>query len=301
MTFVFNTCCTARTFRSAEWMEVYREFHRDLRLPDPSDSSGVGPSVLACYGSTIWLDRPERIGQEWCAPDNIRETHRVWEYVQVLGSLYHGLKDLREKRVLSLGAGVESPLWTLARWGADVTATDTYFEKRYWHPEQVPYLRGAPEVFCPYGDLSPVRFVNINLRLRSLGSLFTWARLGVFDAIYSISSLEHVHGTNRRGPPDGVPRIFAKKLRLFRRIARKLKPGGVFAFTTEIITQCEAVRRLDFYTRAELDRIVEELGALGLELLGPIDWSTLTEQELPTKGVPGARHTALSLAFKKVG
>lgn len=300
MAFAFNTCCTDRSFDSPEWMEVYREFHRDLRLPKRLDPTWVGPSIFGWYGTTIWSGHPERVGREWCAPANLRETHKIWEYVQVLGALRYGFGDLRGKRILSLGAGIESPLWTLARLGADVVATDTYFERRYWHPEQVPSIRAGARVFCPYGECPPVRFVNLNLRFRSLRSLFTWARLGDFDVGYSISSLEHVHGTNRQGPPEGVPRIFARKLRMFRKLVGKLRHGGVFAFTTEVITACDAIRRLDFYTRSEIEAIVDDLGREGLELLGPVDWSAVGEQDLPTKGVPGARHTALSLAFKRV-
>jgi len=299
MTLAFNTCCTARSFDSPEWMEVFREFHRDLRLPEPFDVSAQIPSIFGWYRNTIWRDHPARVGEVWCAADNVRETHKIWEYVQVLACLYHGLPRLNGMRLLSLGAGVESPLWTLARSGADVTAADTYFEKAYWHPGHVPYIRTAPQTFCPYTDYRPVRFINLNLKFHSLRSLITWARLGDFDAIYSISSLEHVHGTNRQGPPEGVPRILAKKVRMFRRIARRLRPGGVFAFTTELITRCDGRRRLDFYTRPELERIIGELGRCGLQPLGPIAWDTMTEQDLPTKGVPGGRHTALSLAFRK--
>lgn len=300
MTFPFNTPCTARTFESAEWMEAYRELHRDLRLPDNLDPTAVGPSVFGWYGTTIWNGHPERVGREWCAPENLRETHKVWEYVQVLGALRSGLGDLRGRRVISLGAGIETPLWALSRLGAEVIATDQYFRGRYWHPEQVPEIRAGGRAFCPYGEYRPVRFLDLNLRFRSLASLFTWARLGDFDALYSISSLEHVHGTNRRGPPEGVPRIFARKLRMFRRFAKRLRPRGVFAFTTEIVTQCDKVRRLDFYTRMEIERIIEELAGQGLDLLGPVDWSTLMDQDLPTKDVAGARHTALALTFRRV-
>jgi SAM-dependent methyltransferase len=295
----FNTCCTARSFESPAWRQVYDEFHRGLRLPETPDRGRPLPSMFDWYRQTLWHDDPARIGRVWCAPDNVRQTHKIWEYVQVLACLYHSLGDPRGKRVLSLGAGVESPLWTLARWGAEVTATDIYFERRYWHPEQVEAIRRDPSVFSPYEETHPVAFRNLNLRLNSLGSLLAWSRLGTFDAIYSISSLEHVHGVQRRTATRLHRRTLARKLGLFRRIARRLEPGGVLAFTTELITDFSAERRLDFYTREELEVI---LGALAEEGLAPVDevaWDTMGEQQLATRDTPGQHHTAIALALRK--
>lgn len=295
----FNTCCTARSFESPQWMHVYREFHRGLRAPEVTVESGVLPSVFQWYSETLWRDRAEAIGREWCGPQNVGRTHKIWEYVQVLGCLYYSMPALQGRRVLSLGAGIESPLWTLARWGADVTATDIYDERRYWHPEHVSTLRADSARFSPYLDAAPVTFRNLNLKRSNVRSVLAWRRLGMWDAVYSISSLEHVYGVQRRGAARSSRRIFARKLALFRRIAALVKPGGVLAFTTELITRTTGDRRLDFYTREELEAVITELGGEGLCLVDEVDWSAMAEQERPTRDTPGQHHTAVALAFTK--
>ena len=280
-------------------MHVYEEFHRGLRRPDFLHDAGLLPSIFHTYWQALWREDPMTVEREWCAPHNLRATHRIWEYVQVLACLYYTLPDLRNKRILSLGAGVESPLWTLARWGADVTATDIYFERRYWQPEQTLAIKTDPSRFCPYTEVHPVTFKNLNLKRRSLGSLLAWKRLAECDAIYSISSLEHVYGVQRRAAVRLDGGVVRKKLGLFRRIARRLKPEGVLAFTTELITRYAGKRRLDFYTREELELVIETLGAEGLALVDDLDWGTMEEQQLQTRDTPGQYHTAVAIALRK--
>jgi len=296
----FNICCTARSFDCARWMQVYEELHRGLRRPDLLHEDAILlPSIFHTYWQALWRDDPRTAQQEWCAPRNLRATHRIWEYVQVLACLYYALPDLRDRRILSLGAGVESPLWTLARWGADVTATDIYFEKRYWHPEQTLAIKTDPSRFCPYSEPYPVTFKNLNLKRRNLRSLLAWSRLAQYDAIYSISSLEHVYGVQRRVAVQLDRRVVRKKLGLFRRVARHLNAGGVLVFTTELITRYTEKRRLDFYTREELELVLETLGAEGLTLVDDLDWGTMEEQQLQTRDTPGQWHTAVAIALRK--
>jgi hypothetical protein len=175
-----------------------------------------------------------------------------------------------------------------------------YFERRYWHPEYVPFLRRDPGFFCPYeGKAGDVRFINLNLRIRGLAGLIRWRTLGDYDAIYSISSLEHVYGVQKKSSENPAMPVLAKKIALFRRIVKHLKNDGVFAFTTELITRFEGKRRLDFFTREELGIIISSLAGEGVRLTGPVDWSAMREQELQTGGIPGHYHTAVSLAFVK--
>ncbi len=281
-------------------MHVYEEFHRGLRTPEFLEHEAtLLPSIFHTYWQAVWREDPTTIGREWCTPHNLRATHRIWEYVQVLACLYYTLPDLRGKQILSLGAGVESPLWTLARWGADVTATDIYFERRYWHPEQTLAIKTNPSRFCPYSEAYPVTFKNLNLKRRNLGSLLAWSRLARYDAIYSISSLEHVYGVQRRVAVRLDRGVVRKKLGLFRRVARRLKAGGVLVFTTELITRYAEKRRLDFYTREELELVLETLGAEGLALEDELDWGTMEEQQLQTRDTPGQWHTAVAIALRK--
>jgi hypothetical protein len=297
---LFNTCCTAATFRDPEWMKIHAEFHRDLKERRPEDR-GPFPSILDEYWNNRWKDAPESCNSEYLSAENLHRNHRPWEYIQTLASIYHGRgQDLRGKRILGLGAGVESPLWTLSRWGADVTATDIYFEKKYWHPEFIPHIRGNPEIFCPYHSAYPVHFRNLNAKIRRLRNLFEWLNLGKYDVAYSISSLEHIHGTQRR--ERSMPeRIMRKKISMFRRIARHVAAGGILCFTTELIVTRGEKRRLDFYERADIERIVAELGKCSIELIEPVDWASCAEQAIPTRGMEGCTHTALALTFRRAG
>ena len=188
-----------------------------------------------------------------------------------------------------------------SRWGAAVTATDIYFERRYWHPEHVVTLKVNPSRFSPYEASPPVRFRNLNLRRNSLRSLLAWSRLGTWDAVYSISSLEHVYGAQRRGGTGPARRLLSRKLALFRRIAALVRPGGVLTFTTELITRISGCRRLDFYTREELERVIGVLAQAGLDLVQEVDWSAMNEQERPTRDTPGQHHTAVALTFARAG
>ena len=86
---------------------------------------------------------------------------------------------------------------------------------------------------------------------------------------------------------------------MFRKIAGKIKSGGVLVFTTELITSFTELRRLDFYTREELENITAVLEKEGVRLMDPLDWSAMHECEIATRGTPGAFHTAICLAFKK--
>jgi hypothetical protein len=293
-----NTCCTAQTFSDPAWNESFREFHRNL-IKCSFDQDRLRPSMFDWYWNTLWKDAPEKIFMEFCNPQNVRQTHKIWEYVQIVHSLRMTMQELKGKRILSLGAGIESPLWALARMGAGVVATDIYFERRYWHKEQVGHIRSNPSVFCPYADCKPVQFKNINLKFRTPWGRMAFGRLGTFDAIYSISSLEHIHGAHRVASCGSNRPILKKKIAMFSRILPRLRSGGIFTFTTEIITGHAGKRRLDFYTREELESITESLSTKGLHLAGAIDWTTLTEQDIPTNGVAGQRHTAISLAFRK--
>lgn len=282
-------------------MQVYQEFHRGLRLPTVPGDAALWPSIFQWYWKAAWCNDPAKVGQEWCNPANLRATHKIWEYVQVLACLYYLMPELRGRAVLSLGAGVESPLWSLARWGATVTAGDIYADKRYWHPEQVGTIRTDPSRFCPYTESYPVQFRHFNLKCNTPARWLAWRRLGLYDAIYSISSLEHIYGVQRRGGPHPEQGIVAKKLALFVRIARHVRPGGILAFTTELITRCAERRRQDFYTREELDLVLDALAEEGLVPVDDMDWGAMEEQELATRDMPGHYHTAVAIALRKAG
>lgn len=296
----YCTCCTARSFSTPAWRATYDELHRDLRIPSFPPGDSPIPSMFDFYWKHLWRDNPEWVGTQFCQPENLRDTHKIWEYVQTLATVRETLGGLDGVRLLSLGAGVESPLWAFSRLGASVVATDRYWSRRYWHREYVPYLKTNPDVFNPYRSRGrPIAFVNLNLRFRAPLDWLTWAWLGRFDAVYSISSLEHVHGTNRRSTKTTDWRVMGRKIALFRRICRRVKPGGTLCFTTEVITERRDRRRLDFYTVEELERIVGELRGVGMSLIEPVDWDTLHEQQLPTYRTDGQYHTAVALAFRK--
>ena len=278
----FNICCSEKTFESKEWMVVYDEFHRDLKIASFSGKEVTMPSMFLEYWYYLWDKDSTKIGKEFCSPKNLRLTSRIWEYVHTLACIYYNLSEIRGKKILSLGAGLESPLWTLSRWGAEVYASDMYEEKGYWHPEWVPFLKTNPEVFSPYNEKYPVNFVNLNLQKPK-----KWTNIGIYDVIYSISSIEHVY------------EHLESKIGLLIRIVKHLKSSGIFSFTTELITSFENKRRKDFYTREELEKIIYVLADHGLSLADIPLWETATEQEVPSDGCSGQKHTAISLTFLK--
>lgn len=222
---IFNCGVTAKSFESEYWMKIFNLLHEDLDLQLLNQTSFPIPFLLQKYRDVLWKNK-EKIGKVFLNPVNIKivDLQRIWEYVQIIASIYHfSNNNLNNKKNLSLGAGFEPCLFTLAKLGAEVYASDIYFSPNYWHSDIVKYIHKKPEVFCHYKNFKPdIKYLSLNLKSKK-----NFAKLDKFDIIYSVSSLEHIYSSLR------------KKKKLFKHIANHLNKNGILSFTTELIIKYE--------------------------------------------------------------
>ncbi|KKN29819.1 hypothetical protein LCGC14_0840240 [marine sediment metagenome] len=222
---IFNCAVTAKSFKSEYWIQIFNLLHEDLDLDLLNQKSFPIPFLLQKYRDTLWKHK-EKIGKVFLNPDNIKIVglHRIWEFVQIIASIYHfSDNNLNNKKILSLGAGFEPCLFTLAKLGAEVYASDIYYSPNYWHSDLVKYIYEKPDVFCHYKNYKPdIKYLNLNLKSKK-----SFAKLDKFDIIYSVSSLEHIYSS------------FRKKKKLFKLIARHLNNNGILSLTTELIIEYE--------------------------------------------------------------
>jgi len=140
---------------------------------------------------------------------------KLWEYA-MLGLFLRDVGALHEDAsVLSVAAGHEEPLYWLANQVARVVATDIYGEGGFSEREAKGSMLSDPASFAPY----PYR--EDHLEVHSMDARKLQFPDASFDAVFSLSSIEHFGG-----PAD----IAAAA----REIGRVLKPGG-HAF---IVTEC---------------------------------------------------------------
>ena len=238
---IFNCGVTAKSFKSEYWIKIFNLLHEDLDLQLLKQNSFPIPFLLQKYRNTLWKN-DEKIGQVFLNPDNIKmvDLQRIWEFVQIIASIYHfSDHNLNNKKNLSLGAGFEPCLFTLAKLGAEVYASDIYFSPNYWHSDLVKYIHEKPEVFCHYKNFKPdIKYINLNLKSRK-----DFAKLGKFDIIYSVSSLEHIYSS------------FRKKKKLFKQIANHLNNNGILSFTTELIIKYEKKPMYTIYFKKFLNTV----------------------------------------------
>jgi SAM-dependent methyltransferase len=204
---------------------------------------------------------------------------KVWEFAQLAMFLEDlGLLDDRS-RVLGVGAGDERILFWLANHVGEVVATDIYGEGDFAGREAGGSMLTDPAAHAPF----PFREDRLEARWMDARRLeFPDAS---FDAVYSLSSLEHFGG------PGQVDRAA-------REIARVLRPGGVALLCADVLVRRHPLnaapvdlaahvvslgrKRRDArprhrsvlaetFTPRELRRHVVE--ASGLELMQPLDLS----------------------------
>ena len=173
-----------------------------------------------------------------------------------------------ERRVLSVGAGKESVMFWLAPRVGRLVGVDTYGRGRFAASEAPKEILAAPARFSPYGD-DPLP----TLELRDMDALALDFPDGSFDAVYSLSSIEHF------GSPAAIARAAAE-------VGRVLRPGGHAYIATELVVEPGSTLRRsatalgarlarhrrfarELFTRAEMNALLIEPS--GLELLQPLD------------------------------
>jgi SAM-dependent methyltransferase len=117
--------------------------------------------------------------------------------------------------VLAIGAGTEPVLFWLANRVGMVTATDIYGEGKFAGVEAAASMLRNPAAF------SPVDYRKDRLLVHHMDARRLEFPTGSFDAVYSLSSIEHF------GSPQDIARSAAE-------MGRVLKPGG----TAVVMTEC---------------------------------------------------------------
>jgi SAM-dependent methyltransferase len=231
-----NTCITEKSFESEKWKKAFKLLHEDLKLNSLPPKNDPLHLLLKIYWNSLWKEK-RNIGKEFLNPSNMNiiGLRRIWEYTQTIASICDiSNNNLKDKKIISLGAGIEPCLFAFSKLGAEVYASDIYHSPDYWHPDIVKYIDDKPEIFCHYKNFKPnIKYIDVDLRENN----FT-KNLEYFDIIYSVSSLEHIFIT------------FRKKRKMFMRIIRHLKENGIFSFTTELIVSYDKTRNYQLYLKS---------------------------------------------------
>lgn len=187
------------------------------------------------------------------------EHRKHWEFAKlVVGLRRLGVLGQRSW-ILGVGAGQEEVAFYLtneARW---VFATDIYGEGSFSNIEADNKILFDPDSVarCPYN--------RRRLVVQQMNALDLRYEDASFDATYSLSSIEHFGGM------EGARNALAEQRRV-------LRPGGIAAFTTEVIVN-GAPSLLDgnlmLFTPTDIESLCGSVP--GLALVEPIDFS-LSEQ-----------------------
>jgi SAM-dependent methyltransferase len=180
--------------------------------------------------------------------------HRhYWEWAVGL----YGLDTLGyvqpDARALSVGAGVEWPLFYLANRVKRVHAIDLY-DGPWYTGEKDPTVPGNAERLAPF----PYR--GEALIFQRMDALDLKFADDSFDFVFSFSSIEHF---NAPGFKTHEASSWA-----MREIARVLKPGGVAAISTELLL--EDVAHPEYFSLPEIESYL--VRPSGLELVEPVDY-----------------------------
>jgi SAM-dependent methyltransferase len=183
------------------------------------------------------------------------EHRKHWEFAQVL----LGLDQLgvlgEESMVCSVAAGHEEVAYELTNHVRWVFASDIYGTGPFTEWESDGTMLRDPDAFAriPYN--------RRRLVVQYMDALDLRFEDGTFDAVYSLSSIEHFGGG------EGVRRALAEQCRV-------VKVGGVVAFTTEVIVNGAGPYDEGHLLLSTPEQIEELCGELpGLRPVEPIDFS----------------------------
>jgi hypothetical protein len=183
------------------------------------------------------------------------EHRKHWEFAQLLD----GLADLGALRpdgmVLAVAAGQEAVLFDLTNHVRWVFATDVYGIGPFAEVEADPVILRDPDA------VAPCTYNRNRLVVQYMDALDLRYEDQTFDAVYSLSSIEHFGGI------DGVRRALTEQCRVTR-------IGGIVAFTTEVVIN--GAESLDeghllLISPEQLVGVCESIA--GLTLVEPIDFS----------------------------
>lgn len=177
--------------------------------------------------------------------------------------------------ILDVAAGTEPLLYWMARQAGRVVGIDIYGEGTFAHREADAGILADAERFAPYD------YPRERLELRHMDARELDFEDGTFDAVVSMSSIEHFGG------PAGIRRAAAE-------IGRVLKPGGHALLAVDTFLRVAPIHRAPVATAARIvtlgrraptatlrQRVIDGLTAgelqkhvvepSGLELMQPLD------------------------------
>jgi SAM-dependent methyltransferase len=202
-------------------------------------------------------------------PDHKLAMHRkTYEFTQLLFG-FERLGALRESaRILSVGAGHECVLYWLANHVRQVVATDLY-EGR-WQSESA--KEGDAGVLEQPWDYAPFAYRREHLTFLRMDGRRLAFRDGAFDAVYSLSSIEHFGGV--AGAREAIDEM-----------ARVLAPGGVAAMATEYLLDGQPSH--ETFTPAQIRELFERPD---VRLVQAIDERVYQRYEYPIVDLRRNRH-----------
>ena len=257
------------------------------------------------------LERATRLAQRWgrrparlntvCDPGLVQlpewEACRLqaappdsWQHAHVL----YGLRQLGCVHSQAHGLGIacahETLLYRLAGEVAQVRGIDVYDDRSGYEDAGMP---DDPARFAPF----PYPTERLQVKRWCAGQAYPFAA-DSFDFAWSVSSIEHF------GP-------WSHKELALREAARVLKPGGVLAFTTELVVSQERFRGVlklsrlrfekEYFTRSDLETL---LGAAPqLQLVEDVNWAADedTLNSTLTHSIHGLLYLPIALFLRKRG
>jgi SAM-dependent methyltransferase len=178
-----------------------------------------------------------------------------WEFAQILDGLDQLDALPPDGLVLGVAAGHEEVLFDLTNRVRWVFATDIYGIGAFAGYEANQTMLQDPESFarCPHN--------RNRLVVQYMDALDLRHEDETFDAVYSLSSIEHF------GAEAGAVTALDEQRRV-------VKDGGIVAFTTEVIVNDAPTLNVPDLTLFRPEQLADMCGRLdGLELVEPIDFS----------------------------
>jgi SAM-dependent methyltransferase len=192
------------------------------------------------------------------------EHRKGWEYAQLIGGLRQLQAINSDSMVLSVAAGHETPVFALTNEVRYVFATDIYGTGSFAGRESTKSVLVDSDAFAR------VPYNRNRLVVAYMNALELHFEDGMFDVVFSLSSIEHFGG-------------FEGCLRSLTEMHRVLKPGGIAMLTTECIVNGKASRStpgVELFSPADLHRLFTSVP--GLVLVEPINFDI---SELTLAGV----------------
>jgi SAM-dependent methyltransferase len=188
------------------------------------------------------------------------EDRKMWEIGMAVRALRNFGALTPDAEVLGVGAGREATLFYLTNVVSRVFATDLYLAPGSWERTATSAMLGDPAEYST-GAWNPKRLVVQHMDATELRY-----EDGVFDGIFSSSSIEHF------GSEAAVRRSASE-------MCRVLKPGGLCTVSTELRLggDGDGLPGTRLFTASTLNKLIVD--SLPWELVEPIDLTVSSKTE----------------------